>query len=457
MELDLSGDLDFIGDIGFETSAPSAPEPDAPPAAEIPAPLEILAPPEISGSAEEPVPLPAIEEAAPPIEVPTELREPPLEHVEEAMVEEAMVEEAIPVDLEDSRIEVEFYLENGFVDEARRAMAVLEEKYPRSQLVAELRKKLNERVGEAPPAEPPAQVAHADEVIAVEPPMEIELADQVPIAESPEEEVVMPEPAEPEVEIPSEPAREEWELPTSYAVTAEPEPAKAPEEPASVAEPEVQPQVANIATPPPEAEPAAEEPVAAESGGMDMLGDLAGDFASTLDGIAEAPPPTPATASAPSAGGGQGAAQLSGLLAEMEEPGGDAAAAAKDDPETHYNLGVAFREMGLLDEAIGEFQKVVKGAGKGSAAPNFLQACSLLAICFMEKKMPAIAAKWYIRALETPGLDEEAVLALQYDLGVAYEQSGDSRSALERFTEVYSQNIDFRDVAEKIRELQQKA
>jgi tetratricopeptide (TPR) repeat protein len=74
----------------------------------------------------------------------------------------------------------------------------------------------------------------------------------------------------------------------------------------------------------------------------------------------------------------------------------------------------------------------------------------------MEKKMPAIAVKWYTRALETPGLDDEAILALQYDLGVAYEQAGDARKALEKFTEVYSQNIDFRDVAEKIRVLQQK-
>ena len=153
----------------------------------------------------------------------------------------------------------------------------------------------------------------------------------------------------------------------------------------------------------------------------------------------------------------------SGCGATQRFAGGDGRARrrrrsrAKDDPETHYNLGVAFREMGLLDEAIGEFQKVVKGAGKGNFPPNFLQACSLLAICFMEKKMPAIAVKWYMRALETPGLDEEALMALQYDLGVAYEQAGDSRNALERFTEVYSQNIDFRDVADKIRELQQKA
>jgi len=81
----------------------------------------------------------------------------------------------------------------------------------------------------------------------------------------------------------------------------------------------------------------------------------------------------------------------------------------------------------------------------------------LLAVSFVDKGMPQIAAKWYLRALETPNLDEESTLALLYDLGAAYEQAGDTRSALERFSEVYSQNIDYRDVAEKIRTLQQKS
>ena len=59
--------------------------------------------------------------------------------------------------------------------------------------------------------------------------------------------------------------------------------------------------------------------------------------------------------------------------------------------------------------------------------------------------------------METPDLNEDSIMALQYDLGTAYERAGDSRNALEYYTEVYSQNIDFRDVADKIRELQQKA
>jgi tetratricopeptide (TPR) repeat protein len=193
-----------------------------------------------------------------------------------------------------------------------------------------------------------------------------------------------------------------------------------------------------------------------------LLGDLADAFGSAIGELAELSPP-PAPPSAPTtepatistAPTPAPASPLSGLLEEMGEAfamGPD----EKDDPETHYNLGVAFREMNLLDEAIGEFQKVASGAGKGPHPPNYLQACSLLAICFMDKGMAPIAIKWYCRALESPDLDEEALLALQYDLGVAFEQSGDTRRALEKFTEVYGQNIDFRDVAEKIRIFQQK-
>jgi hypothetical protein len=81
--------------------------------------------------------------------------------------------------------------------------------------------------------------------------------------------------------------------------------------------------------------------------------------------------------------------------------------------------------------------------------------CStLLALSFMEKSEPKIASLWYLRALETPGLDQESILALRYDLGVAQELSGDAEAALESFREVYAINIDYRDVADRIATLQ---
>jgi len=137
--------------------------------------------------------------------------------------------------------------------------------------------------------------------------------------------------------------------------------------------------------------------------------------------------------------------ELSGDLVIAESP---------DSPEKHYNLGLAFREMDLLDEAIGEFQKVVRGSVKGSLPPRFLEACSLLASCFMQKGMPSIAVKWYQRALDVPGIEGDALLALNYDLADSMDRAGQKKTALEKFMEVYSENIDYRDVADRIRTLQ---
>jgi tetratricopeptide (TPR) repeat protein len=130
--------------------------------------------------------------------------------------------------------------------------------------------------------------------------------------------------------------------------------------------------------------------------------------------------------------------------AELGEMGDD------EDLETHYNLGIAFREMGLLDEAISEFQKVAKENQKGRAFRYAMQVCTLLGLAFMEKGQPNIAALWYERALQTPGLESESVLALRYDLGVAQESAGDHGAALKSFTQVYAMNIDYRDVADRI-------
>jgi tetratricopeptide (TPR) repeat protein len=125
-----------------------------------------------------------------------------------------------------------------------------------------------------------------------------------------------------------------------------------------------------------------------------------------------------------------------------------------EDLETHYNLGIAFREMGLLEEAISEFQKVAKANERGRAFRYTMQCCTLLGLAFMEKGQPAIAAIWYERALQTPGNDPESTLALRYDLGVAQESAGEPEAALKSFFQVYAMNIDYRDVADRIAALQ---
>jgi pilus assembly protein FimV len=135
-------------------------------------------------------------------------------------------------------------------------------------------------------------------------------------------------------------------------------------------------------------------------------------------------------------------------LGEMEEQ------EQGEDLETHYNLGIAYREMGLLDEAIGEFQKVAKAVQDGHPFPYAMQCCTFLGLTFTDKMEPKIAALWYQRALELPGLQQETIIALRYDLAMAEEQAGNIDAALESFRQVYAMNIDYRDVSEHISALQ---
>ena len=150
--------------------------------------------------------------------------------------------------------------------------------------------------------------------------------------------------------------------------------------------------------------------------------------------------------------GSEASSALSDILADLQDENTDAAE-EQGDPETHYNLGIAFKEMGLLDEAIGELQKVCRAIDKGHAFSQPIQVYTWLAQCLVDKNAPEAAVRWYIKALQLPGLDDGNRCAIYYDLGVAYEASGDKKSALANYMEVYGSNIDFRDVATRIKAL----
>jgi len=123
------------------------------------------------------------------------------------------------------------------------------------------------------------------------------------------------------------------------------------------------------------------------------------------------------------------------------------------DYETHYNLGIAFKEMGLIEEAIAEFQKALKAQSGESTGEEFVKCCNMLGLCFGEKGLPQVAIKWFTKGLASPGRDEETYQAMRYDLGCAHEKAGNAKAALETFLDVYGVNINYRDVAEKIENL----
>jgi tetratricopeptide (TPR) repeat protein len=144
---------------------------------------------------------------------------------------------------------------------------------------------------------------------------------------------------------------------------------------------------------------------------------------------------------------------LADMFGEIRHELEEEVSTSEEDPETHYNLGVAFREMGLLDEAIGELQKVCQAVERGNPFPQVMQTYTWLAQCFLDKGVPEAAIRWYEKALKLPNLDEETRMALHYELASSYETAGDKPAALRYFMEVYGSNIDYRDVGERIKAL----
>jgi tetratricopeptide (TPR) repeat protein len=136
---------------------------------------------------------------------------------------------------------------------------------------------------------------------------------------------------------------------------------------------------------------------------------------------------------------------------EDEEP-----ESAGGDFETHYNLGLAYKEMDLMDEAVEQFQRAVDSVEPGDGTPRYLQCCHMLGYCFMQKGMARPAALWFKRGLELPDLTEDESQALRFELGLAYESMNDLDAALDVFSEVYGVDVSYRGVADKLRELESR-
>jgi len=114
------------------------------------------------------------------------------------------------------------------------------------------------------------------------------------------------------------------------------------------------------------------------------------------------------------------------------------------DSETHYNLGIAFKEMGLIDDAIREFQLSKNDPKK------FIQSTNMLGICYMAKGLYPLAIDSFKSALEKIEARDDSYWGVKYELAEAYEKSEDISEALAIYTEVYGWNSKFRNVAEKI-------
>ena len=174
--------------------------------------------------------------------------------------------------------------------------------------------------------------------------------------------------------------------------------------------------------------------------GFDLASELGGLFGAQ-SAVAEEPAPA-------SGGTDLGDASLSDIFREFQK--GVDKQLGKEDYETRYNLGIAYKEMGLVDEAIAEFQLAAKDERR------LLECTSMLGMCFVEKGMPKLAVKWFEKGLAAPGRADDEYKGIRYDLADALEQSGELHQALSAFEEVFGQDASFRDVGERIERLKEK-
>ncbi len=117
------------------------------------------------------------------------------------------------------------------------------------------------------------------------------------------------------------------------------------------------------------------------------------------------------------------------------------------DLETHYHLGIAYKEMELIDHAIAEFQTA------SADMERRFDCLVMLGICFMEKEEYDKAIHCFNDASGVKELSKEEMLRLRYRLGLAYESNGMNQEALKAYHQIIDLDSNYLDVRNRIERL----
>jgi len=127
------------------------------------------------------------------------------------------------------------------------------------------------------------------------------------------------------------------------------------------------------------------------------------------------------------------------------------------NPEVHYDLGLAYKEMGLVDDAIQEFLKANELAEDQELAPQRILCCSMLTSSFNEVERSEDAVEWAYKGLDLPDIKDFEWKALKYDLASALEKQQEFDRALEEYEEILVRDSQYRDVDQRVEILRTQA
>jgi tetratricopeptide (TPR) repeat protein len=117
------------------------------------------------------------------------------------------------------------------------------------------------------------------------------------------------------------------------------------------------------------------------------------------------------------------------------------------DYETHYHLGIAYKDLGLYDEAIEELRLAA------SDAANRVRCAGPLGLTYLAKGEPKQAVEELLEGLAATQNGTEERWGVLYDLATAYEALGDAQKALEALQSIHSESPKFRDIRTRVRDL----
>jgi tetratricopeptide (TPR) repeat protein len=135
------------------------------------------------------------------------------------------------------------------------------------------------------------------------------------------------------------------------------------------------------------------------------------------------------------------------IFKELKEIGGP----SNVDPHFNYNMGVAYWELGLCDEAIEQFEIAVKMRQKP------FEALSMLGFCYKENGMWKESLQSFEDALRIEGIPQEKILHVKYILGLLYQERGRIEEALKLLQEIVAVDEGFRKAQDELVRLKGKS